>query len=179
MTQDKNMLIDGRSVRLTQGPSAMDMMLSLFGDKIIIFKAGNQEFYVKVTALELIDGDHTCWKIEGSFCLDPIARKYSRCRIRFWGPIRKGILTELAPKTERFTLKYLDTLSDDQLRKEITSWQSLAADAKESLLTYSSQLNEHDRLVIEARMSQILLEASFHTELDHKLLRAGSSLTVR
>ncbi len=172
MTQEKTTITDGNPITLERGPSVMDMMLSLFGDKTVVFKSAQQTFYVDVSGLRLVDKEGSCWAVEAAFRLDPKEGRSGKCHIRFWASIRKGVLTEREIDAgKRFSVEHLNTLSEDDLQKEIARWQKFAVHSKESVQEYAVDLNDHDRLVVEARLYQILATAGLHATFEHKLLQ--------
>jgi hypothetical protein len=173
MTQENAKITDGEPIELDKGPSVMDMALSLFGDKIVVFKSSHRTFYVEVSSLRLVSKKDTEWSIEGSFRIDPNQQgRYGRCHIEFWVGLRKGLLIERTIDVgKKFSAEYLNTLSDDELRKEIVRWREVAKRSKGGIQEYLAGLETHDRLVFEARLSQILGTACTFTKFDHLTLQ--------
>ena len=161
------------SCNLIGGPSKFDLMLGLFDDQTVVFRSSGQVFEViPETVQALKDNGHSAWKIKGFFRIQSSGDKLRRCSIIFSHKDRKGALEELAPENKKDRFEYLEQLSDVALQDEINSYSRLAQTFRRDFDEYVVKFNPHDRLVMQARLTKLLANASLHTTLEYNVYLA-------
>lgn len=173
MTQAKRKITDGFPVVISRGPSKLDLHLALIDDdKIVEFGDGRQTFYVRISGMKKADNNTEERIIDGTFRTDRSNGLHGKCTIRYWHRTRQGHFHEyVETKAKAPSMEDLNRLSDADLLKEISGVRGLAIHSKDDLVEYSRALSPRDRMIVGARLLQLLFEASATVHLDHQVLR--------
>lgn len=171
--------------QLKAGPSKFELMLGLFDHHVVSFTTtGGQTLWIRVRSVRVLnDEGQDAWVIKGYMSdKEGYYDGLRECFVIFSSRTRQGTFEDFGPKDETGTPEYLDGLSDQDLQRVILENQKTALGSRDTLKKYLEELSQHDRLVVEALVSQKMIEVSLYSQLDHRahvIVRSKRSRVAR